>query len=316
MAFAGFAVMSPLTVAAMLDSNRWRSIVYADTPRCKSRYDAFVKEAKKDDRHNALVVVGATNLHRVQKDAERFQSVLVFDTVQNLCKLEDAVPSFSVVDIEKKGDADLPRHLTPTELAEVVQRPGSVPAPTPLAVKLVATLGQRKPSVLEATSRMPSPSKIPPSGMRDLLSDVKDLLTADSPSFQEVLNTYVKYVFRLVPRNTVTQEITKKLPEAAKPLWQNALDFATSKVGTQIAVAFRSLCIASDPGYRLSHAVSKYGLKAYAGDMVYFTAIIPPAQSFVFPSDLEEIEQSFTTKGKQLFKAGKASDAKRRQKMA
>jgi len=292
MAFVGFATMNPIAASAMLDNNRWRTVVYADTPRSKGRYELFLKGDKKDQRKAVLFLMGAANLHKVVKDAERFASVLIFDDLQNLHQLSTILKDFEVVDIDVEGGTHFPRHLTPAEMADVVSSSGAPPAEIPLLTKITSALGKRKPSVLESTSRMPLPEAVPESGAQRLLTEIKNVVeSADSQlPFAVIIDVYTKFLFRMLPRNKVTSTVTKKLPEEAKDLWGTALDLANSDVGVRMALGFRALCRAEDPDYRVGHAVADYGLKPYSGDFLYFTSVLPPSRAFEFLKELDEAD--------------------------
>ena len=293
MAFVGFAAMAPIAASAMLDSNRWRPVFYADTPRTLSRYQAFVAE-KKDARKAVLFLMGVVNLHKVAKDMSLFSSVFVFDDLQNLHRLTEVVKTFEIADIEQNNGINVPRHLTPAELAAVVSQSGAPPSPPPLLGKVTAALSRRPPSVLESTSRMPPLEEVPESGAQRLLTEIKRILeTEESPlPFAVVVDMYSKYLFRMLPRSKITSGVTKLLPDEAKELWGIALDLANSDVGHRMALAFRALCQATDPDYRTGHAVSEFGLKPYSGDFVYFTAVMPPNRSFEFTKEIDAGDKS------------------------
>lgn len=280
-----------MTAMSMLDVGRWRLVVYADTPRTLGRYAKFLASPK-DNRKTALFVLGASNLHRVLKDQERFYSILVFDDMQNLFQLRSKVEGFDIVDIDPQdGGLALPKHLTPAEMAQVVERAGSPTLQPTLLTQLTNALGRSRPSVLETTSRMPMPEAVPESGAQRMLTDLKAVLdgAAASIPFTTVLDVYVRFLFRMVPRSTVTSQVTKKLPQEAKDIWDQALTFAASETGIQMARAYRALCHKQkDVDYRIGHAIADYGLKPYAGDFTYFTAILPPHRSADFLKDLDD----------------------------
>lgn len=292
MSFIGFATINPVAAMSVLDSNKWRTVVYADTPRTKARYQNFLSGEKESKRKPILFLFGATSLYKVSKDIEQFHSVLVFDELQNLHYLSKAIDTFKIVDIEEDETGNYPKQLSPVELQEAVAEEGLLPKKIPLLNKITSSLGVRKPSVLESTSRMPTPEAVPESGAQKLLSEIKAVLEATNSElpFQVVLDTYVKFLFRIVKRATVTSLVTKKLPKEAKELWQIALNLANSDVGLNMAKAFRSLCVANDPDYRVSHAVNKYGLKAYSGDFLYFNAVLPPNGMFSFTNELNDLD--------------------------
>jgi hypothetical protein len=290
MAFVGFAVTNPLAVMSMLDVGRWRSVVWADTPRTLGRYTKFINSPPKhDQRKNVLFVFGASNLSRITKDQEVFFSVLVFDDLQNLHQLRTSVSGFEIVDVapQENGGA-LPKHLTPAEVASVVEQSG-VPSIQPnLLATLTTALGRRRPSVLETTSRMPLPEAVPASGAQRLLLDLKSILEVKNSAiiFPVVVDVFLRFLFRMVPRSTVTTTVTKKLPIEAKDLWQEALTFADSDIGLSMARAYQKLCKNKDVDYRIGHAVSEFGLKPYSGDFVYFTSVLPPHRGADFLDEL------------------------------
>jgi hypothetical protein len=315
MAFVGFAVMSPIATQSMLDNNRWRPVVYADTPKCLSRYEAFLEA--KESRKAILFVLGSSNLHRVAKDLDRFASVFVFDDLQNLDHLCNAIPGFDVVDIEVDEETGTfePAHLSPAELAEVVKSESSVPDVIPLLTKVKNALGKRKPSVLESTSRMPTPDAVPDvTGSQRLMGEIKLILEAQESElpFSVVLDSYTKFLFRLLSRSKLTSQVTKKLSDEAKELWMPAIDLATSDVGLRMAYAFRSLCEARDPDYRVGHAVSRYGLKAYSGDFLYFTSILSPNRSFEFLPELSDDREKDFMADRRFIPSGTSTETKKK----
>ena len=314
MAFVGFAVTNPISALAMIDQVRWRPVVYADTPRVLARYTKFLKVANQDTRKAVLFLLGATNLGKIAKEYERFSSVLVFDDLQNLHTLKSTISGFDIVDIANENGIDVQRHLTPAEMTEVVNRPDMPASPFPLVAKLTNALGKRRPSVLESTSRMPMPEAIPESGAQRMITEIKLILelTASPLPFAVVLDTYIRFLFHIVPRSKVTSMVTKKLPDDAKDLWGTALDLANSEVGLNMARAYRSLCESDDVDYRVGHAVSKFGLKPYSGDFLYFTSVLPPYRGCEFLKDLPQ-EEDLPKKSKRRFKA-KPARAKAKKK--
>lgn len=288
MAFVGFAVMNPIAAMAMVDPVRWRPVVYADTPRTLAQYNRFLADEGNDNRKAVLFLLGAHNLQRIAQDFERFSSVLVFDDLQNLHHLSSSTDGFDIVDIETEEGIARPKPLSPAEMTEVVSQNSDNASPFPLVAKLTSALGKRRPSVLESTSRMPMPEAVPESGAQRMLTEIKHVLDAtESPlPFAVVLDTYIRFLFRIVSRSKVTSVVTKKLPDEAKEVWSIALDLANSDVGLQMARAFRSLCENDDVDYRVGHAVSEFGLKPYSGDFLYFTSILPPYRGCEFLSEL------------------------------
>lgn len=275
MAFVGFAVMTPVATMSILDTTRWRPVVYADTPKTLNRYHRFIQKPTKDDRKPVLFVFGAAYLPKVTRNADLFSSVFLFDDVPNLMAVKTNIPEFDIVDIE--GQA--PKHLTPVELAEVVSRAGALPNKVPLLTKLTNTLGPRKPSVLESTSRLPkAEATTETSGVQRLLTEVKQY---DALPYAVVTDTYAKFVFRMIPRSAVTTAVTKRLPAEAKEPWAAALAIADSAVGLAMADAFRKLC--DEPAMNYREVITPV-LKPYAGDFLYLTAIHPPYKGCVFLS--------------------------------
>lgn len=268
----------------MIDTSRWRPVVYADTPGSLTRYHQFLNEKKNDGRRVVLIVLGALNLTKIVKDKARYASVLVFDDVQNLSLLTEQIKGFSIADIRVEGESFYAYHLTPVELADLLDADGSIPDQTPnFLSKVTNALGRRRPSVLESTSRIPVGDGVVESGAQRILNELKNLVGDDEAMpFSVVLDFYTKYLFRIVDRNKVTTAVTKKLPAAAKELWKQALDFADSDVGETMAKAFARLCRNPDSDYRVGHAVNEYGLKPYSGDFTYFTAVLPPHRNCAF----------------------------------
>jgi len=318
MAFVGFSFTNPIAVMSMVDPVRWRPVVYADTPRVLAQYMKFMSEVEGDGRKSVLLLLGASSLHRVAKDYDRFDSIFVFDDLQNLHTLKRSTEGFEVVDVEVEDGIPTPRHLTPAEMNETVALP-SPASPFPLAAKLTAALGKRRPSVLESTSRMPIPEVAPVSGAQRMMAEVKRILDeTESPlPFSIVIDAYIRFLFRITTRLKVTSAVTKKLPDEAKDIWSTALDLAGSDVGLTMARAYRKLCENEDVDYRVGQAVNEFNLKLYSGDFLYFTAIFPPHRNCVFISELPpEDELSAPKKRRFKSKPAKAKAKKKTQKKA
>lgn len=294
MAFIGFAVTNPLAVMSMLDVGRWRSVVWADTPRTLGRYLKFINAPKHDQRKNVLFVFGSTNLSKVLKDQEKFFSILVFDDMQNLHQLRTNIHDFEIVDVAPQANGGtLPKHLTPAEVALVVERSGVPVIQSNLLTQLTSALGRRRPSVLEATSRMPMPEAVPESGAQRTLLDLKTRMEEEESAipFTIALDVFLRFLFRMIPRSNVTSAVTKKLPNGAKDTWQEALTFGESDIGLSMARAYQKLCKTKDVDYRIGHAVSEFGLKPYSGDFLYFTSILPPHRGADFLDELKKKEK-------------------------
>lgn len=287
MAISAFAVMNPIATMAMVDIARWRPVVYANTPKSLARYRQFLEGKKPDNRKNVLFLFGAAYLNEVLQNKEKFSSILVFDDLQNLDRLRKWLQSVHIVDIEE----DMPKHLSPSEVMDVVNKPTNFPASNPLLSQITKALGPRKPSVLETTSRLPVPEAIPESGAQRLLAELKKHTEKSEVQFSIILDVYTKYLFRIVNRAYVTKEVTKKLETDVKDLWKQALDFADSEVGQTMANAYRELCRSSDPDLRPSHVLSKFGIKAYGGDFLYFTSVLPPHQTCTFLTGVFTIDE-------------------------
>jgi hypothetical protein len=292
MSISGFSVMNPISTMSMVDTARWRPVVYADTPRTIARFRQFLESKKPDSRKTVLFVFGSFYLQEVLKHKDKFNTMLVFDDVQNLGLLVKQVPGVQIVDIEKDKDGGFfPKYLTPADLMEIINQPTNYPSGSVLLTQVTRALSQRKPSVLETTSRLPVPEAVPESGSQRMLADLKQAIPQHD--FALVLDVYTKYLFRIVSRSYVTKEVTKKLPTEAKDQWKQALDFADSDIGLEMAKAYHALCRSSDPDFRAGHAVNKFKLKAYSGDFLYFTSVLPPHQNCqflpdVFPDDSVE----------------------------
>lgn len=271
--------MNPIATMAMIDISRWRPVVYANTPRTLAKYKQFIDNKKPDNRKNVLFLFGAAYLNDVLQSKERFNSILVFDDLQNIDTLRNYLQSVQIVDIENQA---YPKYLSPSEVMEIVNKPTNFPNGNVLLSHVTKALGPRKPSVLETTSRLPVPEAIPESGAQRLLADLKRMIGSDEPSFTALLDVYVKYLFRIINRSQVTKDITKKLPAHTKEMWKQALDFADSPIGESMAKAYRSLCRTSDPDLKASHVLSKFGIKAYGGDFLYFISVLPPHQTCTF----------------------------------
>lgn len=274
--------------------------MYMDTPATLGRYDKAMASKKKELRKMVLLVGGATCLHRVSKDLDRFDSVLVFDTLENLHVLSEDLPEFRIADAELEGGHYVSKSLTPSQISDLVGAPGK-PENLSFLQRVVNTLGKRKPSVLETTSRMPSPEAIPHSGVQMQLSNLKRLLDEDEKSkvdFTTVLEVYCKYLFRIIPRSKVTSTVTKKLPKDLKEMWDNVLQFAKSDVGLRMAKAFEAICQTKDPDFRGAYAMKRFGILSYAGDFTYLTAVFPPASVHEFLPELGDVDvEGLETKG-------------------
>lgn len=287
MSIVGFAVMSPIATISMVDTSRWQPVVFADTPRTIRRYQEFLNEKKNGGRKPLLFLLGVTNLSKIAKDRQRFTSVLVFDDLQNLHLLSSQMSGFSIADITHKNNVPYPKHLTPVELGELLEKQGSIPETLPLLAKVTNALGRRRPSVLETTSRMPTPETAPDpaTGVQRQLTDIKNALGGGTKvPFAVLLDTYVKYLFRVIERSKVTSTVTKKLPDEVKAAWKNVLDFADSDIGLTMAKAYARLCRNKDPDFRIGHAVTQFKLRPYTGDFVYFTSLFPPHRTCQFIS--------------------------------
>jgi hypothetical protein len=279
MTISAFAVMNPIATMAMIDIARWRPVVYANTPRTLARYKQFLDNKKPDNRKNVLFLFGASYLNDVLQNKDKFNSILVFDDMQNLDNLRSYLQSVQIVDIENQG---YPRYLSPSEVMDVVNKPTNFPPGSVLLSQVTKALGPRKPSVLETTSRLPVPEAIPESGAQRMLADLKRMLGNEETPFAAMLDVYVKYLFRIINRSQVTKDITKKLPPHTKEMWKQALDFADSPVGESMAKAYHALCRTSDPDLKASHVLSKFGIKAYGGDFLYFISVLPPHHTCTF----------------------------------
>jgi hypothetical protein len=279
MSISAFAVMNPIATMAMVDIARWRPVVYANTPKSLTRYRQFLENKKPDSRKNVLFLFGASYLSEVLNSKDKFNSILLFDDLQNIDTLRSQLQSVQIVDIE---EGIYPKHLSPSEVMEVINRPTNFPSVNPLLAHITRALGPRKPSVLETTSRLPVPEAIPESGAQRMLAELKVYIEEADLSFSAVLDVYTKYLFRIVSRPFVTKEVTKKLGSEVKDLWKQALDFADSDIGETMAHAYQELCLSSDPDLRPSHVLAKFGIKAYGGDFLYFTSVLPPHQTCAF----------------------------------
>lgn len=277
MTISGFAVMNPITTMAMVDIARWRPVVYADTPKTLARFKTFLDNKKNDSRKTVLFLFGATYLPDVLVYKDRLNAVLMFDDLQNLHNVSKQLNTFRIVDI----DNGHPKHLSPSEVMDVINQPTTFPD-TSLLTQVTRALADRRPSVLETTSRMPTPDRIMESGAQRMMSELRRVVTEDGLQFAVILDIYAKYLFRIISRAHVTKDVTKKLPPESKETWKQALDFADSDIGLTMARAYRDLCKTTDPDLRASHVVAKYGIKSYGGDFLYFTSILPPHHTCSF----------------------------------
>lgn len=280
MAISAFAVMNPVTTMAMVDIARWRPVVYADTPKTVARFKKFIDTKRPEPRKVVLFLFGASYLQDVLKHRDRINSILLFDDLQNLHNVSKQISGVKIVDI----DDGHPKHLSPAELMDIINQPTRFPESVLLS-QITKALAQRGPSVLETTSRMPSPEVAPESGAQRMLAELKHGLS-DDLSFAVVLDTYVKYLFRIITRSKVTKDVTKKIPDSTKDIWRQALDFADSDIGLTMAHAYRDLCHTSDPDVTTSSVIAKRGIKAYGGDFLYFTSILPPHLTCEFLTDV------------------------------
>ncbi len=282
MSLVGLVAMNPLAAMSMIDISRFRPIIYADTPACQAAYLRFTQEKRGDGRKAVLFLLGAANLPKVVKERDRFSSVLIFDTVQDLTVLGTHLKELTLADVDASGELSVPKHLTPGELADLLETEGSIPDPLPLLSKVTNALGRRRPSVLENTSRIPAPDLPESTGAQRMLNDLKDCLGDEDVSFSVVLDIYVKYLFRIVERSKVTTTVTKKLPAEAREIWSQALEFADSPIGNSFAVAYAKLCRSADADYKIANAVNDFDLKNYSGDFLYFTSLLPPHRGCAF----------------------------------
>lgn len=282
---AGFAFSNPMAVMTMVDTSRWRPVVYAMTPETTRRYKDWKASSKTDGRKNVLFLFGVTALRDVYQDHPLFSTICIFDELQNLTEASGQISGMSVVDIIDVGGIPHPKHLTPQDVADVLSRPGSLPENL-LLKRIQSSLGVRRPSVLETTNRVPGPLDISESGVQKVFLSLKEAV--DHDLFNVALNTYCKFLFRIVDRNTVTQTVTKKLPSEVKETWKSLLDYAESGIGLSMARAYRDLSSSNDPDFRHGHAVAKHDLRNYAGDFMYFTSVLPPSGNWVFLPTLNE----------------------------
>ena len=282
MNIVGLATTSPMVALSMIDASKWRSLVYAETDACRSRWTkAF--NAKPDGRRTVCVLLGASYLPRVLERSSSLNAVLVFDDVQNLSTLAGQLPGFEIADIEKdsSGAGAMPLVLSGSDLAQLLDQQLDVGEPS-LLTQLTSALGKRKSSALENTNRMPVTEAVEISSAQKALSVIQTQVEGSKVSFSVVLDLYVKYMFNMVDRSVVTAQVTKQLPDSVKELWHQLLEFASSFTGEMMADAFVKLCESTDPDYRIGHAVAEFGLKPFSGDFAYFTALIPPAPNYEF----------------------------------
>jgi hypothetical protein len=268
----------------MIDKESFRPVVYADTPRLKATFKTHLANhvAQKDYRRLVVLVFGSSFLPEVlHPSLPKFHSILVFDTVQTLLEVKKHMSALEIVDMDLTEVAR-PKPVTAGVLASLLERLGDFDGPLPdIFMDIRNALVQRKPSILETTSRLNMPEATPLSGCQTLLAQLKPVLNSDI-SFMQVLDTYVRYLFGMTNRNNVTQSITKKLPEQAKSIFKQALDFADSPIGKAMSAAYQKLCLLSDKDYKIHQAVKEYNLMPYAGDFMYFVSVLPPSKEALF----------------------------------
>lgn len=292
MNFAGFAVTSPLSAAAMVDQLRWRVVVYADTPRAIA---IFHKEmAVTSDRRVVVFVLGAHLLNKVVAH-KNVATCFVFDDVVNLASVAEQMPQFPLVDVDTTNGGRLPKPPTPQEINDALTA-HKVHVTEGLFLRVAQVLTQRPPSVLETTNRMPPVH--PPhavSGVQGLMMDLRLLLEGnDKVPFASAVDYLCKLTFGMVKRATVTANVTKRLPPEASLLWGDVLSIVCSPVGEQMARAFQFLCASDDVNVRIHNAVKRFNLEASYGDFTYMTAVFPPSKSHVFVTAFLDEPSKFT----------------------
>lgn len=284
MAFIGLVTTNPIFGSAILDRSKWRSVIYADTPKCMDQYARW-KSSKKDSRKVIVHLIGASNLSKVLKDESMFHSIIVYDDLETMSILSDIVGGLNIADVEEGPMGPVPFNLSQAALLNELKEPGGFPDTTPFLSKVRASFGNRKPSVLESSSNMPTPEESVNSGVQRMMTGIKEELEIAESSlpFAVVVDCYSKFIFGMVTRGHVTATVTKKLPKGvAKELWQSAMDMATSQIGLRMKDAYKSLCVSQDPDYRANHAVTKFDLKPYSGDFIYLISILPPSSHWDF----------------------------------
>ena len=296
MALIGFAYSNPITLMSVLDSSKWRVVMFMDTPRTLERYTKFIRSPASKDEKVVLFVAGAVALYRVKEDMARFHSVCVFDDVPNLHLLQKEISSFELVDVEMTEDG-LYTHKpwTPGSISEKISKDSVELHDFSFLQKLQNSLGKRRPSVLESTSKMPAPEADEFSGVMAQLAQIKAYLDVDESgklSFAAVLDVYAKYIFRIIPRSAVTSKVTKKLPKDLREIWTALTDFAKSDIGVRFAKAFQEISKSKDPDYRSGFALRQYGIRQYSGDFVYLSSVLPPSDSFEFLKELDDVDEA------------------------
>jgi hypothetical protein len=277
----GIATMNPMVATSFLDITRYRVVCYADTPYTLESYRLATK-IPDPARKMVCFLFGAAHLPKVIPDRTKFASIVIFDDMQNLRTVAHKIPGFQVLDVEARTDGlQYKRQITPQELMAAVDA-DKVPVDVPFLTHVTNALGRRKPTVLETTSRVPHPEGVADSGVCRILQEAREYLVDDSVTYQVIQDTFARYLFGMMERSAVTQRVTKRLPAEAKDLWKQALDFADSDVGARLCACYRALCRTQDPDYRAGFAAKEHNIQAYAGDLLYFCALIPPSSEHQF----------------------------------
>lgn len=272
MAFIGVATVSPAVLATFVDQAHWRIVVFSDTTLTKEHFFRAIETETTKKR--VLFVFGVILLPKLMGYMDKFASVVVVDDVQNLHTLAERMPTFRVVDIIDGMPAPLP----PADFQRLIGEPGGLPQDAPLMTSVTAALSTRKPSVLETTNKARAGSR-PTSGIQGWMTDVGTILAGQegAPPFVEVTSAYAKYILGIISTGKLNKMVGNRMPEAALPVWEPAVAYAKSRIGATFQKAFRSLCASTDPTYRVTDAIRKFGLRHYSGDFIYLTSIITPA---------------------------------------
>jgi hypothetical protein len=286
MSFLGLATTSPIVAMSLVDTSRYQVVVWCDTPKTLSFYERWLRRTS--TKKAVLFIFGASNLSKVIPNKHRFSTIVVSDDAQNLRIMQEK-SNLRICDLQVKNGIDHPKVLTATEFMDMVSVDG---IPEDLLVQEVTNAFKRTASVLETTSRLPKPvAPISESALQKNLLQVTKAVGGDTAF---ITQGFARYLLRLSTRNELTQTVTKKLPAHVRDHWEHIVDIAKSQVGDKIATVFHTLCCAKDQDLRVGHLVAKYGLQSYSGDVLFFTAILPPSPSYVFIDDFVPLTDAST----------------------
>lgn len=279
MAVIGLAHTNPQLAMHLIDSTKWRIIVYADSPVVTSRYEKAL-QSKDKTRRTVLFLFGALHIAKVVPRASEFDTVVVVDDVQNLGMLRNHITQFRIEDIEDQGSGLHPKYLTPAQFALAMDLPGSIPSQLPVMTVVTHALSRKRPSVLEAMGKIPTPSTTPPSNLQAAVLRIQGLLTEEDVEIGVLLSVLAKHVFKLAPAST-SKGISNHLKMVeAQEAWVETLLLA-DRISPAMSKCFSHLCENKDPGLRLREVAKIYDALEIVDDLLYLTTIFPPSPSWL-----------------------------------